>query len=82
MAETWSTLFTSTCLPREELGAEPEEGLFMNHRIARKPTMATAMICGMLIDVWPSAMFAIGRALPDAVFRCFPRGPGALIDLI
>ena len=38
-----------------------DEGLLMNHRIARKPTTATARICGMLIEVEASfAMVFVG----------------------
>lgn len=46
-------------LLREEVEGEVVEGgLLRNHRRARKPTMATAMSCGMLIEVWVSAILA------------------------
>lgn len=48
MEETWLTLVMSTCrvFRDEELvvGVPGEVGLFMSHRIAKKPTRATAMI--------------------------------------
>lgn len=50
MAVTCSTLAMSTCCPlREEALPEEEDdagddGLLRNHRIAKKPTRATAMI--------------------------------------
>jgi hypothetical protein len=56
-------LLISTCRPREEgdvLAAAGAAGLFMNQRMARKPTSATAMICGMLIEVCASAMACTG----------------------
>ena len=58
MAATWSTLLTSTCRPREDelFGGVVEGGLLRYQRIARKPTRATAMSWGMLIEVWLSAM--------------------------
>ena len=53
----------SSCCPRE-LEDDPldgEEGLFMNQRMAKKPTRATAMIWGRLMEVcWGCAMVAIG----------------------
>ena len=55
--EICSTLLGSTWCRREpdaELDVEDDEGLLMNHRIARKPTTATAMSWGMLIDRCPS----------------------------
>ena len=55
-AETWLTFAMSTCLePREDVGAVGDVGLLRYQRMAKKPTRATAMICGMLIDVWPAA---------------------------
>lgn len=64
MEVTWLILVTSTCLPlREEEeggGAEAEAGLLRNQRMAKKPTMATARIWGMLIEVWLSAILTDG----------------------
>lgn len=59
IADTWSTLLTSTCRSREEELGVDDAGLLRNHRIARKPTSATAMSCGMLIEVWLSAMLDV-----------------------
>lgn len=51
-------------LPEEEEEG-PVAGLFRNQRIAKKPTRATAMICGMLTEVWlvglVSAMMTASR---------------------
>lgn len=68
MAETWSTFWMSTprlVLLREEVlegGVGAEAGLLRNQRSARKPTIATAISCGMLIEVCVSAILA-GRCL-------------------
>ena len=56
MPETWSILVMSICCrPPLRLDAEAEEGeeegLLRNQRMAKKPTSATAMIWGMLIEV-------------------------------
>lgn len=46
-----------------DVGPEDDEGLLMNHRIARKPTTATAKICGMLIEVCASFAMLVGGGL-------------------
>lgn len=67
MEETWSTLVTSTCRPLRddevlEEAAVEEMGLLRNQRMAKKPTSATAMIWGMLMEFceW-SAILAASR---------------------
>ena len=61
MVLTWSIFVMSTCppLPRDDdegLDVVVVGGLLRNHRIARKPTRATAMSWGMFIEVCVSAI--------------------------
>ena len=73
MAETWAILVGSTSCPALRLlplafvevpDDEETEGLLRNQRMAKKPTRATAMICGRLMEVCVvSAM--VGGVLPD-----------------
>lgn len=62
---------STALLPLADEEEPPEGGLFMNQRIARKPTRATARSWGMLIEVCEAcAMVGEGSGCKQALGGC------------